>query len=729
MSLGAAVRDEIRRHIEKQKSRPHQNHPSGSSKLEEPKPEPRRTGRRRMPVISRKDTIVTPAFTAAGRICPSQFQIASKFGQLTVRLADIQPVERPPATRRDRDRKNRKGRWRARTSPVAANQHRRRINAATGYHQGRRTDLDDALGRRNTVQGPTATATNTVGTPAANSVRGAFRPGRLERQGVQNWFGPQFHRQGSGILYLAIGIHAGVGQHVSRRDTTSGFASSGSNSRWQVLLNRKKRNSHASWGFDFYRDIIKCGLVVGVPWLVSGVYGLFRRAKAGSRLRQRQSRNQSGRDRDEEARRQREEEIKKKPSDDKKKTPAKKTKPNGPKDEIDSAKRPPILPGRRTKKAEATKDAKADDKEIGQEHRNQARRKTQGSQSDVEPEKKRRVIDPDMIRLHLGDGSVIGGKLASRLLKSTPNSAAFNSRAKGPQFHARSGKQSRYGQEVDDHIESLGGADFKAREEAQRSCWRWACRSRRVAAPRGRRQRRTRATRPRDPRPSSTKSPRTSEEADARPGRPGFAATRLRPTSSLSSARSFSKAFTMESKYGTLSAVGDIAAARREPHRGSGKSAASSRRGPVHRPDPVQGLEDPRPAAAIKFNDHRRRQDRDVALGQHLHHWSRRRSNYGTGSVGGQSFPGGTLVGKIGNSGKVFKVGTKVGLIADGDGMLHVRRRRAQLLRPPRLLVPRPVRPENPRRSDRATSNPPFSGRRNFGHLPKVCHAHGLEWA
>jgi hypothetical protein len=95
ISLGAAIRDEIRRHIDENKNADRtKNLRSVLSKIDEAAHDDEETSRRPK-VISRNDLVVTPAFTAAGKISPDSFEIASKFGKLNVRLADIQVVERP----------------------------------------------------------------------------------------------------------------------------------------------------------------------------------------------------------------------------------------------------------------------------------------------------------------------------------------------------------------------------------------------------------------------------------------------------------------------------------------------------------------------------------------------------------------------------------------------------------------------------------------------------------
>ena len=96
LALGDSIREEARRRLEDKNPERVKAIKKLLDKLEEIKAETEDEGPRKdARVLSRLDTIVTPAFTAAGRISPSEFQIISKFGQLTVKLADIQSIQRP----------------------------------------------------------------------------------------------------------------------------------------------------------------------------------------------------------------------------------------------------------------------------------------------------------------------------------------------------------------------------------------------------------------------------------------------------------------------------------------------------------------------------------------------------------------------------------------------------------------------------------------------------------
>jgi hypothetical protein len=96
LALGDSIREEARRRLEDKNPERVKSIKKLLDKLEEIKAETEDEGPKKdARVLSRLDTIVTPAFTAAGRISPSEFQIISKFGQLTVKLADIQSIQRP----------------------------------------------------------------------------------------------------------------------------------------------------------------------------------------------------------------------------------------------------------------------------------------------------------------------------------------------------------------------------------------------------------------------------------------------------------------------------------------------------------------------------------------------------------------------------------------------------------------------------------------------------------
>jgi hypothetical protein len=96
LALGESIREEARRRLEDKNPERVKSIKKLLDKLEEIKAETEDEGPKKdSRVLNRLDTVETPAFTAAGRISPSEFQIISKFGQLTVRLADIQSIQRP----------------------------------------------------------------------------------------------------------------------------------------------------------------------------------------------------------------------------------------------------------------------------------------------------------------------------------------------------------------------------------------------------------------------------------------------------------------------------------------------------------------------------------------------------------------------------------------------------------------------------------------------------------
>jgi hypothetical protein len=96
LALGDSIREEAKRRLEDKNPERVKSIKKLLDKLEEIKAETEDEGPKKdARVLSRLDTVVTPGFTAAGRISPSEFQIINKFGQLTVRLADIQSIQRP----------------------------------------------------------------------------------------------------------------------------------------------------------------------------------------------------------------------------------------------------------------------------------------------------------------------------------------------------------------------------------------------------------------------------------------------------------------------------------------------------------------------------------------------------------------------------------------------------------------------------------------------------------
>jgi hypothetical protein len=283
--------------------------------------------------------------------------------------------------------------------------------------------------------------------------------------------------------------------------------------------------------------------------------------------------------------------------------------------------------------------------------------------------------DPDMIRLHLGDGSVVGGKLVlDNLTIDTEFGQLSIPVQKVRNFTPGLESNPDLDKQISDLVEALGGADFKARETAQRTLLG-------MGVPiRAELQRReagdTNAERVRRIREILTKLNEMAEEvdetADPNARRAWVRGDTVETEDFTVVGKIVQQSFTMESKYGTLSVrIGDIKAARRE--------LGIVEEQEIRKKLSVEGQY----IAQTQFKDSKIRVQRGDKItisadgkivmspwGSASVTGPEGSSNYGTGSVGGQSFPGGTLVGRIGNSGKVFKVGSKVTHTADGDGML-----------------------------------------------------------
>jgi hypothetical protein len=93
LAMGPGVREEIRRHLDDKNAERVKNLKSLLEKLNELGSDDEEG--KSTKTLSRHDMVVTPSFTAAGHISPDSFEVVSKFGKLTVKLADIQSLERP----------------------------------------------------------------------------------------------------------------------------------------------------------------------------------------------------------------------------------------------------------------------------------------------------------------------------------------------------------------------------------------------------------------------------------------------------------------------------------------------------------------------------------------------------------------------------------------------------------------------------------------------------------
>lgn len=96
IELGVAVQDELRTALAAEKNAGRIKTLKGIlEKIEEESLDADENSTQTKAGLVRRDTVVTTKFSATGTISPKEFKIQSKFGQLTVKLADIQKAVRP----------------------------------------------------------------------------------------------------------------------------------------------------------------------------------------------------------------------------------------------------------------------------------------------------------------------------------------------------------------------------------------------------------------------------------------------------------------------------------------------------------------------------------------------------------------------------------------------------------------------------------------------------------
>lgn len=152
----------------------------------------------------RLDTVVTTDFTVVGKVTPKQFEIASKYGPLTVQLADVQKGERETGARESLRR----------SVTVEGSNIAQRSFKSTGI----RLQAGDKISLRadgNVIMTPWGSnaATGPDGAPnygwyIPNQIPGGALVARIGEKGQVFKVGRQstFVAKGSGILQLAIGI-------------------------------------------------------------------------------------------------------------------------------------------------------------------------------------------------------------------------------------------------------------------------------------------------------------------------------------------------------------------------------------------------------------------------------------------------------------------------------------------------------------------------------------------
>ena len=152
----------------------------------------------------RLDTVVTSDFTVVGKVTPKQFEIASKYGPLTVQLADVQKGERDTGARES---------FRKSMTVEGSNIAQRSFKST-----GIRLQAGDRVTVRadgNVIMSPWGSnaATGPDGAPnygwyVANQIPGGALVGRIGDKGQIFKVGRQstFTAKSAGVLQLAIGI-------------------------------------------------------------------------------------------------------------------------------------------------------------------------------------------------------------------------------------------------------------------------------------------------------------------------------------------------------------------------------------------------------------------------------------------------------------------------------------------------------------------------------------------
>jgi hypothetical protein len=315
----------------------------------------------------------------------------------------------------------------------------------------------------------------------------------------------------------------------------------------------------------------------------------------------------------------------------------------------------------RKKSADKKPETKPDDKSKDKE-----------PDDDAEPVKPRKVLDPDMIKLFLADGTVIAGKLT---LKAIEIDTEFG-RLSVPVVRVRAfrpGLESfpEVSKKIASQVESLGSNDFKVREEAQKELLAMGLPIRAELRQHTGDSNSERVRRIRD---ILSKLDELAEESDdPTAGEQAWLRGDAIETDEFKVVgKIVPQSFTMESKYGTLAVkLGDIRNAKRDTI----EEAVE-----IRRVFSVEGQY----IAQVQFKDSKIRVQRGDRVNISadgritMSPWGTNATtgpdgatNYGQANVGGQNFPGGTLVGKIGNSGKVIKVGSRANFVADATGTLQ----------------------------------------------------------
>ncbi|MEX2186517.1 MAG: hypothetical protein WD875_06975 [Pirellulales bacterium] len=206
LAMGPGIREEIRQHLDDKNAEKVKNLKSLLEKISEISDDDE--GRNVRP-ITRKDMVVTSQFTAAGQISPAEFEVISKFGKLTVKLGDIQSLQRP--TQRETEV--------FKSVKVDGNQHiiqKGVLNTKVQVERGDRVTIkaDGTIvmspwGNEYT-SGPDGDG-NQYGWYVGNSIPGGALVGKIGNSDSPFKVGSSstFTAKKAGTLYLAIGMNPG----------------------------------------------------------------------------------------------------------------------------------------------------------------------------------------------------------------------------------------------------------------------------------------------------------------------------------------------------------------------------------------------------------------------------------------------------------------------------------------------------------------------------------------
>lgn len=321
--------------------------------------------------------------------------------------------------------------------------------------------------------------------------------------------------------------------------------------------------------------------------------------------------------------------------------------------------------GEPVKPAEPPKDTPADDKKDGEEGKD-------GEATDDEPIEivpLKPVVDPDTVKVYLGDGSIVTGKLTMQeILMDTEFGQLKIPVTKILSFTPGLDSLPKLNDRVAEAIEALGSADFKARDAAQRELLAMGVP---VRAELMRHLDDANAERVKRIREVVAKLDEMADDFEATPQKGWVRGDTIVTDEFTVVGKIVPQEFTFESKYGTLGvALADIRSLKREV--GGGPTE-------IRKSLSLEG----RYLATTGFKESKVR----VQAGDKvtiaasgtitMSPWGSRstvgpdgNTRYGNMPMDGQNFPGGALLAKVGG-GKAFKVGSNHSFTADAAGELQ----------------------------------------------------------